>query len=79
MLNNHHNNCCFGQQQYFEMRKRGIAALRDKNEEPYPHKFHVSISLAEYVEKYRDLETGQHLTDVQLSVAGRRISSVCML
>ena len=58
-------------QQYYEMRKRGIAALRENNEEPYPHKFHVSISLSDFIEKYNGLEIGQHLNDVSVSVAGR--------
>jgi len=59
-------------QQYFEMRKRGIAALRENNEEPYPHKFHVSTSLSDFIDKYNGLEIGQHVNDVTVSVAGKQ-------
>lgn len=37
----------------------------------YPHKFHVEISLKDYINKYQDLEAGQVLTDVSHRVAGR--------
>lgn len=37
----------------------------------YPHKFNVEISLKEYIEKYKDLEAGQVLTDISHRVAGR--------
>lgn len=40
--------------------------------DPYPHKFHVSISLENFIEKYADtLGDGQSLDDVPVSVAGR--------
>lgn len=38
---------------------------------PYPHKFKVSISLAEFNSKYNHLETGQELTDVTETIASR--------
>ena len=58
--------------QYFQLRSNAIEELkRDPNTQPYPHKFHVSISLADFIEKYKDIETGSSLDDVQLSVAGR--------
>lgn len=40
---------------------------------PYPHKFHVSISIDGFIEKYNSLEPGQHLDDVEASVAGAPI------
>ncbi|KAK8782684.1 hypothetical protein V5799_015975 [Amblyomma americanum] len=48
-----------------------VAQLREAGEDPYPHKFDVSISLVEFVERYSDLQAGQVLTDERLSVAGR--------
>lgn len=39
---------------------------------PYPHKFHVTLSIAGYIEKYGGLNNGDHLEDVQVSLAGRR-------
>ena len=60
--------------QYFEIRKKAIEALRTRSEkpvEPYPWKFHVSISLPEFIEKYNNLEAMQTLKDVKVTVAGR--------
>jgi len=37
---------------------------------PYPHKFHVSTSLPEYVRQYGGLEAGEQLKDTRVSVAG---------
>ena len=38
----------------------------------YPHKFEVSISLPDFVEKYKDLPDGDHLEDgTVVSIAGR--------
>ncbi|XP_010672234.2 lysine--tRNA ligase, cytoplasmic isoform X3 [Beta vulgaris subsp. vulgaris] len=41
---------------------------------PYPHKFHVTLSIAGYIEKYGGLNNGDHLEDVQVSLAGRIMS-----
>ncbi|XP_009857990.2 lysine--tRNA ligase isoform X1 [Ciona intestinalis] len=57
--------------QYLQIRKNTITTLRQNNIEPYPHKFHVSISLSAYVEKYNNIEVGSHLNDQQVSIAGR--------
>jgi len=46
-----------------------VEQLKRKGESPYPHKFHVSISLSEFIEKYHDVGDGQHHPDV-VSVAG---------
>jgi len=56
--------------EYFKLRSAAVANLKEGNEQPYPHKFHVSISLTEYIEKYSSLEAGQML-DETVSVAGR--------
>lgn len=45
-------------------------AAEGKGPHPYPHKFHVSISLADFIEKYKDIKDGEHHPDV-VSVAGR--------
>lgn len=57
--------------EYFKIRSRAVAKLKEDNEDPYPHKFHVDVSLTEYIEKYNNTEPGQVLEDVNLSVAGR--------
>ncbi|KAG2497954.1 hypothetical protein HYH03_004216 [Edaphochlamys debaryana] len=56
---------------YFENRVKWINAKKAKGVNPYPHKFHVTMQLPEFVEKYGSLEAGQQLTDVTVSVAGR--------
>lgn len=58
--------------QYYEMRYRAIQKLREtKNPDPYPHKFHVSIGLTDYIARYQDkIEPGQQLKE-EVSVAGR--------
>nr|CAH8868622.1 unnamed protein product [Trichobilharzia regenti] len=56
---------------YHEMRKNAVAELKRSNKNPYPHKFHVSISLGEFIEKYSSLCPGEHLDDVCVSVSGR--------
>ncbi|KZT22567.1 lysyl-tRNA synthetase [Neolentinus lepideus HHB14362 ss-1] len=39
--------------QYFELRSRQIQKLRETQDpNPYPHKFEVTISIADYIEKY---------------------------
>lgn len=41
--------------------------------ETYPHKFHVSMSILEYVEKFGVLNNGDHLEDVLVNLAGIEI------
>ncbi|XP_069073568.1 lysine--tRNA ligase isoform X1 [Pleurodeles waltl] len=57
--------------QYYKIRTQAIQQLKGTKEDPYPHKFHVDLSLTEFIEKYNHLQTGEHLTDVTLNVAGR--------
>ncbi|KAE9549146.1 hypothetical protein FO519_007649 [Halicephalobus sp. NKZ332] len=59
-------------QEYFRMRERMIESRRAAGDNPFPHKFHVSTSLTEFREKYKDsIEKDQVLEDVEVSVAGR--------
>lgn len=57
--------------QYYEMRKAAIQKMKGSEPEPYPHKFHVSISFADFIAKYSSLEAGQHLDAVEVSVSGK--------
>uniref|UniRef100_L7M2N4 Lysine--tRNA ligase n=1 Tax=Rhipicephalus pulchellus TaxID=72859 RepID=L7M2N4_RHIPC len=57
--------------EFFRIRSAMVAQLREAGEDPYPHKFNVSISLVEFVERYSGLQAGQVLTEERLSVAGR--------
>ena len=60
-------------QQYFENRLKYLAALRAAGEEPYPHKFPVTMSIPEYVEQYKNIGNGEHLEDVTVNLAGIEI------
>lgn len=55
------------------MRTAAVATLKNGNKEdhPYPHKFTVTISLEEFIEKYNNVNSGDVLDSVTLSVAGR--------
>ena len=37
---------------------------------PYPHKFHVTLSMPEYVQKFESLGSGEQLKGSSVSVAG---------
>jgi lysyl-tRNA synthetase class 2 len=64
---------------YYENRVKTLAAKKSKGINPYPHKFEVSLSLPQFIEKYKDLEPGKQLTDVTVSVAGAEGGEVMLL
>ncbi|XP_013182950.1 lysine--tRNA ligase isoform X1 [Amyelois transitella] len=59
--------------EYYKLRSSAIEALKKgpKDEHPYPHKFNVTISLEEFIEKYNNLNNGEVMENVTLSLAGR--------
>jgi lysyl-tRNA synthetase class 2 len=57
--------------QYFEIRSRAVASMKAAGEQPYPHKFHVSSSLSDFIQKYSHLSAGEQLNDIAISLAGR--------
>ncbi|XP_014247910.1 lysine--tRNA ligase isoform X2 [Cimex lectularius] len=57
--------------EYFKLRSAIVQELKDKNLNPYPHKFHVSTSLEDFISDYSDLKDGEVLTQREVSVAGR--------
>lgn len=59
-------------QEYFNMRVNMIETRRKNGENPFPHKFHVSISLTDFINKYDSVinENGKILEDITVSVAG---------
>lgn len=61
----------FGLQEYYKLRLQTLQQLKDSGENPYPHKFHVSISLANFIEQYGHLKDGDVLEEVTVSLAGR--------
>jgi len=56
--------------QYYENRLKTLDSLKAIGVNPYPHKFPVGISVAEYIEKYKSLSDGEKL-DVTECLAGR--------
>ena len=54
---------------YKENRIKVLAALEKSGVNPWPHKFHVTISVGEFVRKYCNLEIDQKLDEV-VSMAG---------
>jgi len=48
-----------------------VTQLKTYGENPYPHKFHVSISIPDFVAKYSYLEKDQRLDNEIVSIAGR--------
>ncbi|KAF5210423.1 putative lysine-tRNA synthetase [Clavispora lusitaniae] len=63
--------------QYFDIRSRQIEEFRKQNNEdpeafnPYPHKFHRTLTVPQFVEKYSSLKRGETLKDVEVKVTGR--------
>ena len=56
---------------YFENRKAWLEKKMNAGENPFPHKFQVSISLPEFIEKYKDItKKGEFLPEI-VNVAGR--------
>ncbi|XP_043508628.1 lysine--tRNA ligase isoform X1 [Frieseomelitta varia] len=58
--------------EYNKLRTQAVKHLKDTNDNPYPHKFHVSISLENFIEKFsNNLKPGEILNNEVHSVAGR--------
>lgn len=49
--------------------------MKAAGETPYPHKFHVEMSLSAYIDKYSHLEDGVRLEDTLVTLAGKRKSA----
>ena len=56
-------------QEYLKLRRAHVEQLKANKDNPYPHKFHVSISLTDFIAKYNSIAPGEHHADV-VSVAG---------
>lgn len=52
---------------YRENRIKKLEAMKD----PYPHKWPVDSSIGSLLEKYKDLEPGSHIEEVEHVIAGR--------
>lgn len=43
---------------------------KDGGENPYPHKYHVTISIEDFIEEYHDTSEGVVKEDITVSLAG---------
>lgn len=58
--------------EYFKLRSNAVAELKSNPQtDPYPHKYHVSSSLEDFIGKYAHLKDGEMLESEILTVAGR--------
>lgn len=58
--------------EYFKIRSEQILKLKaSQDPNPYPHKFEVSISIPEFVQRFCHLKRGEELVDDKVSLAGR--------
>mmetsp|Transcript_42340 Transcript_42340/g.165277 ORF Transcript_42340/g.165277 Transcript_42340/m.165277 type:complete len:594 (-) Transcript_42340:2007-3788(-) len=58
--------------QYLSNRIAMVNGLKDAGQNPYPHKFNVSMTIPEFVDEFAEkCEPGQHLEDIEVSIAGR--------
>lgn len=65
-------------QQYYENRLKYLASQKAEGKNPYPHKFSVSMSIVEFIEKYGGLSNGEHVEDVNESLAGAQNQRFCL-
>ncbi|XP_050425307.1 lysine--tRNA ligase isoform X1 [Adelges cooleyi] len=57
--------------EFFSLRLQAIAQMKKDGEEPYPHKFNVTLSLENFINEFQSLNESQILHDKEFSVAGR--------
>lgn len=59
-------------QEYFKLRSLAIEKMKSAGENPYPHKFHVSMSLENFIKEFSEkLQDGETNKEVTHSIAGR--------
>jgi len=59
---------------YYENRLKVINQMSENGFTAFPHKFHASLRLSEFIRKYDSLEEGVHLEEEPVSVTGRILS-----
>lgn len=60
--------------QYLENRLKALAALKSTGVNPYPHKFCATLSIPDFIRDYQNISKGEHLDNVEVSLAGRIMS-----
>lgn len=59
-----------GMQEYYRSRLEAIRSIRETGENPFPHKFAVTMSLEEFLEKFKGLANGDVDEATRVSLAG---------
>lgn len=59
---------------YYENRTKQILDMQKNGQNPFPHKFSVSMKIPEYINAYDHLQAGQHDEGMTVSLAGRVMS-----
>ena len=62
--------------EYFKLRSSAIQAMT--SEVAYPHKYHVDISMQDYIDKFTHLTDGQALETESISIAGTTFNHNCI-
>lgn len=60
--------------QYYENRLKFVENLERQGRTAFPHKFHTSLRISEFIAKYNYVAEGEHLDSEVVSVAGRILS-----
>lgn len=60
--------------QYYENRIKAMSALEETGVSPYPHKFHASHRLGEFIAEFSSIADGDHDESKIVSVTGRVLS-----
>jgi lysyl-tRNA synthetase class 2 len=56
---------------FFENRSKLVKQWKStKQPDPYPHKFHVSLSIPAFIQRFNHIQPGEHLND-EVTLAGR--------
>lgn len=60
--------------QYRENRIRSVEQMEESGKTAFPHKFHATLRLSDYIQNYSGLEDGAHVDNAVVSVTGRVLS-----
>ena len=77
--NNEEDEAKLDPRMYFEIRSRAIKKLKQTRQpDPYPHKFHVTTDMRQFVKEYTSLKTGEERKDVEVRVGARIYGKVSL-
>ena len=60
--------------QYYENRLKAITNLQEAGKTAFPHKFHASLRVSEFIKTFESLAEGSHLEGEVVSITGRVLS-----